>query len=144
MKRKVNIVLEEGAVLPKYGTDFSAGADLYALTDYPIEPGKTAFIHTGVKMEIPNECVGLVFARSGLSTKQGLAPANKVGVIDSDYRGEVIVALYNHSDVTRIVSKGDRIAQMVIIPYLQAEWNLVEELSDTVRGDGGFGSSGMK
>lgn len=146
MTRKVNIVLDEGAVLPKYGTDFSAGADLYALTEYPIviEPGETVLIHTGVKMEIPNECVGLVFARSGLATKQGLAPANKVGVIDSDYRGEIMVALFNHSHNPKIVSSGDRIAQIVIIPYLQAGWNVVEELSDTVRGDGGFGSSGMR
>ena len=130
------------AILPTYGTEDAAGMDLYAASEAEIESGKTAMISTGIAAEIPKGYVGLVFARSGLACKQGLAPANKVGVIDADYRGEIKVALHNHSGETRSVSKGDRIAQMAIIPYLKVEIEETEELSDTERGAGGFGSTG--
>ena len=138
--------LNERAKLPTYGTEFSAGADLYALLDEPvvIEPHKTVLIHTGLAMEIPVGYVGLIYARSGLASKKGLAPANKVGVIDCDYRGEIMVALHNHGNVTQTVEKGERIAQLVIAPYFTADFNEVEELSETVRGEGGFGSTGRK
>lgn len=138
---------DENAKIPTYGSEFAAGADLYAVIHneenrVEILPGETAFIDTGIVMEIPNGYVGLVYARSGLSCKQGLAPANKVGVIDSDYRGNIMVALYNQSNETRIVSEGDRIAQIIIQPVEQFGFNVKENLSDTVRGNGGFGSSG--
>ena len=142
---KINIKkLNENAVVPTYGSEFSAGADLYALADEPIviEAHKTVLVHTGVAMEIPTGYVGLVFARSGLATKRALAPANKVGVIDSDYRGEIMVALHNHGSETQTVSDGDRVAQMVIAPFIRADYTETEELSDTVRGAGGFGSTG--
>ena len=137
----------ENAKIPTYGSEFAAGADLYAVihneeNKVDILPGETAFIDTGIVMEIPNGYVGLVYARSGLSCKQGLAPANKVGVIDSDYRGNIMVALYNQSNETRIVSEGDRIAQIIIQPVEQFEFKVKEKLSDTTRGNGGFGSSG--
>lgn len=137
----------ENAKIPTYGSEFAAGADLYAVihneeNKVEILPGETAFIDTGIVMEIPNGYVGLVYARSGLSCKQGLAPANKVGVIDSDYRGNIMVALYNQSNETRIVSEGDRIAQIVIQPVEQFEFKVKGKLSDTTRGNGGFGSSG--
>lgn len=137
----------KNAKIPTYGSEFAAGADLYAVihneeNKVEILPGETAFIDTGIVMEIPNGYVGLVYARSGLSCKQGLAPANKVGVIDSDYRGNIMVALYNHSDETRIVSEGDRIAQIIIQPVEQFGFKVTENLSNTVRGNGGFGSSG--
>ena len=130
-----------------YGSEFAAGADLYAVIHneenrVEILSGETAFIDTGIVMEIPNGYVGLVYARSGLSCKQGLAPANKVGVIDSDYRGNIMVALYNQSNETRIVSEGDRIAQIVIQPVEQFGFKVKENLSDTIRGNGGFGNSG--
>ena len=144
---KINIKkLNENAVVPTYGSEFSAGADLYALADEPIviEAHKTVLVHTGVAMEIPTGYVGLVFARSGLATKRALAPANKVGVIDSDYRGEIMVALHNHGDEPKTVESGERIAQLVLVPYLTAEFDEVDELSDTVRGEGGFGSTGRK
>ena len=144
---KVNIKkLDEKAILPTYGTEFSAGADLYALTDgdVSIEPAQTVLIHTGISLEVPEGYAGLIYARSGLASKKGLAPANKVGVVDADYRGEVMVALHNHSNETRTISNGERIAQLVIAPFLKAEFNLVDELSDTVRGQGGFGSTGSK
>ena len=136
--------LSERAKTPTYGSEFAAGADLYALDlgDFTIDPGQTYPVHTGIAVEIPDGYVGLVFARSGLATKRGLAPANKVGVIDSDYRGEIIVALRNESDMPQTVSSGDRVAQMVIVPYLTAEYIEADELSDTVRGEGGFGSTG--
>ncbi len=126
------------------GSEFSAGADIYALCDEPmtIEAGKTAFVHTGISLEIPEGLVGLIYARSGLACKSGLAPANKVGVIDSDYRGEIVVALHNHGDVARTVSMGDRIAQMVFAPYVYADFEEADELCDTARGSGGFGSTG--
>ena len=138
--------LNERAKLPTYGTEFSAGADLYALLDEPvvIEPHKTVLIHTGLAMEIPAGYVGLIYARSGLASKKGLAPANKVGVIDSDYRGEIMVTLHNHSESLATVEHGERIAQLAIVPFLKAEFELVDELSDTVRGAGGFGSTGTK
>lgn len=136
--------LNEKAVMPKYGSENAAGADLFACLEkaVTIAPGKTEFIPTGLAIELPGYTVGLVYARSGLACKKGLAPANKVGVIDCDYRGEVMVALYNHSDVSVTVNPGDRIAQLVIAPYIYGEFEETETLSDTVRGDGGFGSSG--
>lgn len=138
--------LDPRAKLPAYGSAAAAGADLYALTDGPvtIAPGQTELIHTGLSLAIPQGYVGLVYARSGLATRQGLAPANKVGVIDADYRGELMVSLYNHSGETRTVECGDRIAQLVIAPYLTARFQEAEELDDTERGKGGFGSTGTK
>lgn len=138
--------LDKRAITPTYGSEFSAGADLYALSDgeVTIKPNETVLVHTGIAVEIPENLVGLVYARSGLASKKGLAPANKVGVIDSDYRGEIMVALYNHSQEDRIVACGERIAQLVITPYLKAEYEECDELSDTVRGNGGFGSTGNK
>lgn len=136
--------LDEKAVVPSYGSEYAAGADLYACMQesVTIEAGDTAFIHTGVAIELPQYTVGLIYARSGLACKKGLAPANKVGVIDCDYRGEIIVALHNHSSKQLTVESGDRVAQMVIAPYIYGDYQVVEELSDTVRGDGGFGSTG--
>ena len=138
--------LSSDAICPAYGTQFSAGADLYALTegDVTVKPRETVLIHTGIAVEIPEGYVGLIFARSGLATKKGLAPANKVGVIDADYRGELMVALFNQSDEERTISNGERIAQMAIVPFLKAEYQEVEELTDTKRGTGGFGSTGTK
>lgn len=138
--------LHEKAVLPTYGSAFAAGADLYAVCDEDIviEAGETKFVHTGLAMEIPEGYAGLIYARSGLACKRGLAPANKVGVVDSDYRGEVMVALHNHSAVAQTVVCGERIAQLVIAPFLKAEFTQADELADTVRGEGGFGSTGRK
>ena len=138
--------LSEDAVIPTYGSEYSAGADLYALTDEPIviEPGKTVLVHTGISIEIPEGFGGFIYARSGLSTKRGLAPANKVGVIDADYRGEIMVALHNHSGVTQKIEHGERIAQLVIMPYLACEFIECRELTETERGEGGFGSTGTK
>lgn len=136
--------LNEHAILPTYGSEEAAGADLYACLDETITvaPGQTVWIPTGLAMEIPKGCAGLVYARSGLACKRGLAPANKVGVIDSDYRGPVTVVLYNHSDTAQTVSHGERIAQMVITPVLTPVYEAVDDLSDTGRGQGGFGSTG--
>ena len=136
--------LNDNARLPTYGSEFAAGADLYACLDgdMTIAPAETLLIHTGLAMEIPTGLVGLIYARSGLASKKGLAPANKVGVIDSDYRGEIMVALHNHSTEPRTISDGERIAQIVFAPYYTAEFNLVDELGDTTRGTGGFGSTG--
>ena len=146
MNIKVNIKrLDKDAVLPKYGSEYAAGADLFSSSEtFEIGAGETVLVHTGVAVELPVGLVGLVYARSGLASKKGLAPANKVGVIDCDYRGEIMVALHNHSSETRTVEKGERIAQLVIAPYYTADFNEVEELSDTVRGEGGFGSTGNK
>ena len=147
MKTKVEIKkLNENAVIPKYGTDFAAGADLYALIDgvVTIAPGESKLIHTGVAMAIPEGLVGLIFGRSGMACKRGLAPANKVGVIDSDYRGEIMVCLHNHGNVEQTVENGERIAQIAFVPYYAAEFELVDELDETVRGAGGFGSTGTK
>ena len=136
--------LNEKAILPRYGSKEAAGADLYACldADVTIAPGESAFIPTGLSMEIPKGCAGLIYARSGLACKQGLAPANKVGVVDSDYRGEFMVVLYNHSSEVRIVSHEDRIAQLVITPVITPDYTEVEELDDTERSTGGFGSTG--
>ena len=136
--------LHENAIVPTYGSEYSAGADLYALTDGALEilPHETVFIHTGISVEIPEGYCGLVFARSSMGAKRGLAPANKVGVIDADYRGEVMVALHNHSEKPATVEQGERIAQLAIVPFLKAEFEESDELSDTVRGVGGFGSTG--
>ena len=138
--------LDPRAVAPAYGSAAAAGADLYAVMDTPLTlaPGETALVHTGLAVEIPDGYVGLVCARSGLATKRGLAPANKVGVIDADYRGEVMVALHNHSGESRTIDHGERIAQLVLVPYLTAAYEQADSLTDTVRGDGGFGSTGSK
>ena len=144
---KINIKkLETTAVIPTRGSDEAAGYDLYAYIPghqaLAILPGETAKIQTGIAMEIPKGYAGLIYARSGLATKQGLAPANKVGVVDSDYRGEIIVALHNHSNSLQVIEDGERIAQLVVTPFLSVEFNEVDELDDTRRGDGGFGSTG--
>ena len=139
-------MLSNDAKMPTYGSEYSAGADLYAVLDKTIEiaPGETAFIGTGLSMEIPVGYVGLIYARSGLACKKGLAPANKVGVIDSDYRGEIKIALHNHSGIVQTVESGERVAQIVIAPFLKCEFDSTDELSDTARGEGGFGSTGKK
>ena len=136
--------IRENAILPRYGTPYSAGADLYAVLDgaVTLAPSETRLIPTGLAIAIPEGYAGLIYARSGLASKQGLAPANKVGVVDADYRGEVMVALHNHSTEPRTVESGDRIAQLVIAPVLQANFVLADNLSETDRGDGGFGSTG--
>ena len=147
MNTTVNIKkLNENAIIPTYGTEFSAGADLYACMEsaVTITPGETSFIKTGIALEVPVGYAGLIYARSGLACKKGLAPANKVGVIDADYRGEIMVALHNHSNEAVNVEPGERIAQLVITPFFTAVFNEVEELSNTVRGEGGFGSTGTK
>ena len=138
--------LDERATIPSYGSEYAAGFDLYAIldNDTTIKSHETVLIKTGLSMEIPVGYAGMIFARSGLATKKGLAPANKVGVVDSDYRGEVMVALHNHSNEDQTISNGERIAQMVIMPFYKAEFTVVEELSDTERGAGGFGSTGTK
>ena len=138
--------LNENAVLPTYGSEFSAGADLYACIDEPVVilPGETKLIKTGLAMEIPVGSAGLIYARSGLASKRGLAPANKVGVVDADYRGEVMVALHNHSSIEQSVAVGERIAQLVVAPFLKAEYEETDVLQETVRGAGGFGSTGTK
>lgn len=136
--------LRDDAMLPLYATPYSAGADLYACMDDPVEiiPGETAFISTGFMIEIPEGFVGLVCARSGLASKSGLAPANKVGVIDADYRGEVTVAIFNHSGEVRQIKPKDRIAQLIILPYYTAFFEEADDLSESSRGVGGFGSTG--
>lgn len=138
--------LNELAKLPTYGTEYAAGCDLYAAIseDITLNPGETKLIPTGLSMKIPTGLVGLVFARSGISIKRGLAPANKVGVIDSDYRGEIMVALYNQSNEQQTIEKSERIAQFVLVPYVKAEFEEVDSLDETVRGNGGFGSTGTK
>ena len=145
MQVKIKL-LDSNAIPMTYGTEYSAGADIYSLPGSSIEikPGETTLIHTGIAMEIPEGYVGLIFARSGLATKRGLAPANKVGVIDADYRGEIMVALHNHSDKVATVEGGERVAQISIVPFLKADFVISDELSDTVRGEGGFGSTGKK
>lgn len=143
---KVNFIkLNEKAHTPTYGSEFAAGADLYsAEEEITIEAGETRLVHTGIAMEIPEGYAGLIYARSGIATKRGLAPANKVGVIDSDYRGEIMVALHNHSNTAQTIAEGERIAQLVIAPFLTVEYNETETLNDTERGAGGFGSTGKK
>ena len=136
--------LREGALLPTYGTTQAAGADLYACLEAPLTifPGETAWVPTGLALEVPEGCAGLVYARSGLATKRGLAPANKVGVIDSDYRGEITVVLYNHGSEAQTISSGERIAQLIITPVLTPAYMETDRLSETLRGTGGFGSTG--
>ena len=136
--------LNPNAILPTYGSAEAAGADLYACLSEPLVvlPGEVAWVSTGIALEVPKGCAGLVYARSGLACKRGLAPANKVGVVDADYRGEVMVALHNHSNSVQEVAPMERIAQLVVAPFLKAEFVETEELSETVRGEGGFGSTG--
>lgn len=136
--------LRENAVIPTYGSANAAGADLYACLDdvITLQPGETYMVPTGLSMEIPEGYAGLIYARSGLASKKGLAPANKVGVVDSDYRGEFMVALHNHSLTAAEIAPGERIAQLVITPYIMGIFEEADELSDTVRGAGGFGSTG--
>ena len=146
-KVPVNIKkLKANAALPVYNSAAAAGADLRACLeeDVIIRPGKTEMISTGLAMEVPEGYAGLIYARSGLASKRGLAPANKVGVIDSDYRGEIMVALHNHSEEAAVISHGERIAQLIITPYLTAEFTEKEVLEETERGFGGFGSTGIK
>ena len=145
---KVNFKkLDANAKVPTYGSPYSAGADIYALTNgetVTFLPGETKIIHTGIALEIPEGYAGLIYARSGIANKRGLAPSNKVGVVDADYRGEIMVSLHNHSSETQQIADGERVAQMVIAPFLTVEYNEVTELSETVRGEGGFGSTGQK
>lgn len=138
--------LSDKARVPEYGSEFAAGADLYAVTDGKVEilPGKTVLIKTGISAEIPEGYAGLIYARSGLASKRRLAPANKVGVVDSDYRGEIMVALHNHSTEPQQIEDGERIAQLVVTPFLRVDFEEAESLSDTERGSGGFGSTGTK
>lgn len=136
--------LHPNAVIPTYGSLEAAGADIYACLDaaVAIPAGKTVFIPTGLAMEVPRGCAGLIYARSSMGSKRGLAPANKVGVIDSDYRGQVMVALHNHSQEDQVVNPGERVAQLVITPVFTPGFREVDDLSETDRGSGGFGSTG--
>ncbi len=147
MKANIKVKkLNDKAILPTYGSEYAAGADLYACMDeaVTINPGETVMIHTGLAMEIPEFYAGLIYPRSGLASKKGLAPANKVGVVDPDYRGEFMVALHNHGTTAQVVEPKERIAQLVITPFITADFEVTNELSDTVRGAGGFGSTGRK
>ena len=137
-------ILKEGAKLPAYGSAQAAGADLYACLQeaVTIAPGETVFVPTGIALEVPVGCAGLIYARSGMACKRGLAPANKVGVVDSDYRGEIMVALHNHGSEYQTVENGERVAQFLITPVRMPIYTAVEELSDTDRNQGGFGSTG--
>lgn len=136
--------LHPNAMLPTYGSAEAAGADLYACLDeaVTVQPGEIAWIPTGIALEVPKGCAGLIYARSSMGVKRGLAPANKVGVIDSDYRGEIRVVLLNHSKNPQTVEPGERVAQFLITPVLTPAYEQVQELSDTGRGTGGFGSTG--
>lgn len=136
--------LNPRAILPTYGSAEAAGADLYACLEAPVtvEPGETVWIPTGIALEVPRGCAGLVYARSGLATKRGLAPANKVGVVDSDYRGEINVVLHNHGSQPQRIENGERVAQLLITPVLTPDYEWTQDLSGTVRGEGGFGSTG--
>lgn len=138
------IKLDPKAQMPTYGSEFAAGADLYAVLEkeITIEPGQTVMIGTGIACEIPIGFAGLIYARSGLACKKGLAPANKVGVVDSDYRGEIKIALHNHGTTAQTVGTGERIAQLVITPFIRGVFEEAETLEETDRGEGGFGSSG--
>ncbi len=147
MKQSIRVKkVRPNAIMPTYGSVEAAGADLYACldADIAIEAGKSAFIPTGLSMEIPKGYAGLIYARSGLACKRGLAPANKVGVVDSDYRGEFMVVLYNHGDQTQIVGHGERIAQLVVTPVLTPSFIECDDLTETIRAEGGFGSTGCK
>ena len=143
--------LTDTATEPTRGSEYAAGYDLYADScngglrngwSLIIQPNETVKVGTGIAVAIPDGYFGGIYARSGLATKKGLAPANKVGVIDSDYRGEIIVALHNHSSIPQTINQGERIAQLIIQPYASVEWEEAEELDSTERGDGGFGSTG--
>lgn len=136
--------IKPNATVPTYGSANAAGADLYACIDdsLTINPGETILVPTGLAVALPEGYAGLIYARSGLASKKGLAPANKVGVIDSDYRGEVMVALHNHSNVPATIEPNERVAQLVITPYIASLYNVVDELDETERGEGGFGSTG--
>ena len=136
--------LRSGAILPTYGSEESAGADLYACLDEPltVAPGQTVWVPTGLAMELPAGYAGLVYARSGMACKRGLAPANKVGVIDSDYRGELMIALHNHGTEPQTVSDGERVAQLILLPVLTPVYLEADALDETERGTGGFGSTG--
>lgn len=138
--------LTDTAIIPTYGSVDAAGADLYADINESetFAPHETKLIKTGIAMAIPKGLVGLVFARSGLASKRGLAPANKVGVIDADYRGEIMVALHNHTNEEKTIEANERIAQIAFIPYVKGDFNVVDELEETTRGAGGFGSTGTK
>lgn len=142
-RAKVKYVkLDERAIVPAFGTEYAAGADLYVLDGAEILSGETHWFNTGIAVEIPTGCVGLVFARSSLGAKRGLAPANMVGVIDSDYRGEIKVVLRNYSNETAKVDAGERVAQLVIVPYLPVDYVETNILEETNRGINGFGSTG--
>jgi len=136
--------LRENAALPAFGSAYAAGADLTACLEGPLDiaPGETKLVPTGLAMEIPAGYAGLIYARSGLASKRGLAPANKVGVVDADYRGEVMVALHNHGAAEQEIAPGERIAQLVVAPFLRVDYEWAAELDDTARGAGGFGSTG--
>lgn len=136
--------LDERAILPTRGSAMAAGMDLYALDGASIRAGETVLVHTGIALAIPEGYAGFIYARSGIATKRGLAPANKVGVVDADYRGEIMVALHNHGEKTETVDAGERVAQMVVAPFLLPELVLSESLDETARADGGFGSTGKK
>ena len=147
MKNINFIKLNKNAIVPTYGSECAAGADLYALPTGEatvIKPHETVLVHTGIAMQIPDGLAGMIFARSGIALKRGFAPAIKVGVIDSDYRGEIMVALHNHSDIVQEIAAGERIAQLVIMPYLKADFIECESLDETERAAGGFGSTGRK
>ncbi|MDE7256651.1 MAG: dUTP diphosphatase [Clostridia bacterium] len=144
---KINVKkLNENAILPSYGSEFAAGADLYACieSEVTVAPHTTVMIPTGLALDLPVGYAGFIYARSGLASKRNLAPANKVGVVDCDYRGEVKVALHNHGETAQTVAVGERVAQLVVAPYITAKFTEADELSDTVRGAGGFGSTGAK
>ena len=138
--------LDPGAKLPTYGSAAAAGADLYALLDAPLTvgAGETVLVHTGIAVALPEGTVGLICARSGLATKRGLAPANKIGVIDADYRGEIMVALHNHSKSDAVIEPQERIAQLLVMPYITAAFMECDTLDETARGAGGFGSTGTR
>ena len=138
--------INPNASIPTYGSSYAAGCDLSACIDQAISipPHTTIKVPTGLAIELPENTVGLIYARSGMATKRHLAPANKVGVIDADYRGEIIVALHNHSEEAQTIEVGERIAQLVVAPFYHVEFEEVDELSETVRGEGGFGSTGTK
>ena len=141
----INILrLNDSAKLPERGSVSAAGYDLFAdvAEEVTIAPHETKMIGTGLAMEIPEGYFGGIFARSGLSAKEGLRPANCVGVVDSDYRGEIKVALHNDGEQTRVITLAEKIAQLVVVPFLSVDFNEVSNLSDTARGEGGFGSTG--
>ena len=142
---KINIKkLNKNAIIPTRGSEGAAGMDLYACTSSPIVimPHNTVKVGTGIAVELPHGYFGAIFARSGLATKNGLRPANAVGVCDEDYKGEYIVALHNDTDIPQTINPMERIAQLVVMPYLPVEFNEVDELNNTERGSGGFGSTG--